>query len=250
MADKEAATATPETISKADYEAAVERARRFEGQLAEKEKTLERFKGIDPVKYSAVIEENEILKREGAGTDKTKWEQIVNDAVKKEREAFSGKLSEWENKTKTLEGEVNHYKVVLPAQQILAEKKLLPEQMPLMNMLVEKELFLSPEGVRVKGQDGKPVRSKANPAKEMELGEWADSLTEKFPSAFASTAVPGARVQGKTGTAANGSGITLEKFKTMTEAERRASLSKEQHMDLSAQMLGMSTRQRVTFKTN
>ena len=245
MADKEK---EPETVAKAEYEAVIEKARRLEAETVDKQKQLDRFKNINPDKYAALLEENELLKKEGAGADPAKWEKIVEDAVKKEREAFSGKIGEYENKTKTLEGEVNHFKVITPAQQKLAEKKILPEQMPLMGMLIERELILTAEGIRVKGADGKPLRSAINPAKEMDVDEWADGLVNKYPSAFASEAVPGGRVPGRAAPASNG-GITLDKFKSMSIAERSA-LPRDQHTKLSAQMVGMQDKQRVQLKTN
>ena len=43
----------PETVTKADYDKAVERSQRFEGQLADTEKKYEPFKGEDIAKIQA-----------------------------------------------------------------------------------------------------------------------------------------------------------------------------------------------------
>lgn len=246
MAEKETIQA-PETVSKADFDAAIERARRFEGQLTDLEKKFEKVKAIDPEKYTAIIEENRILKTKDAGSDETKITGLVESARKEERELFTGKLTETSKQRDELLKEVNHYKVTVPATNKLAEKKLLPEQLPLMQMLVEKELFLHDGEIRILGKDGKPERSKLNPAKDMDIEEWTDSLVQKYPSAFAASSVPGGREPGKAHTATNGNGLTVEKFAAMTP-QQRSQVPTDVHRKLSAQLLGMATRQTVPVK--
>lgn len=220
-----AAGTTPaaETVSKADYEAAVERARRFEGQLVDKEKTIGEYaKYGDPKTISAMKSAFDELRKTAAKTP----EEI--DAYLREKEGeidkrFSGKLSEFETENGTLKSELNKLKLVNPAM-LEAAKVFRATELELIQHKIEQELILVDGKICVKGEDGKPKHSVTDPRKLMDVAEYLQTLAAKYPGAALPKGVVTGKEAGETSPAESttGAGAPPADFSTWSQERQKA----------------------------
>jgi hypothetical protein len=165
------APAAPETVSKAEYEAAVERARRFEGQLTDKERTIAEYaKYGDPKTISALKADYDNIKKSAIKTPE-EMDAFLQEKEGEISKRFTGKLSEYETKTSALEQELNKLKLVNPAM-MEAAKVFRSTELELIQHKIEQDLILVEGQICVKGEDGKPKYSAADPRKLI-LKEWA-----------------------------------------------------------------------------
>ena len=184
-------------VSIEEHNKLLERARNFEAKLTDYEK---RFNGVDPDRYKALNEEVSILRKEAAGGDPKKIEELIskerNELEQALEKRFSTKLTETETLLKNSQGELRRMKVVKPAM-MEAAKYFQPDQLSLLEPLIESSLDIEGEDIVVRGKDGKPAPSIKDPRNpKMGLDEFFEGLVSKYPSSAKSTMQPGGKQAG------------------------------------------------------
>lgn len=176
-----------------------ERAKRFEAQAVDFEKQLQQFKGVDLEALRAAAEENEILKRQGQGVDEAKFQEAVEEKIKKVRQEWQSKFDAVESSKKQLEEKLHEHEVVGAAYSILGTK-VKEDMAPFIKDVLRASL--RKEGDQIVAYSGKEkLYSKQDVSKEMALNEYCGLLAEKYPSAFresvpSGTMSKGERIQG------------------------------------------------------
>lgn len=166
-------------VSVDEYNKAIERAQRFEGQLVDLQKQLENFKGIDPREHRALKEEYENLRKKATGGDEEKINQFIADKEKEFEKRYGDKFSELNTNNEKLSREIKELRVIEKAL-LAAGEHFHSNTLGLLRREFESELdFLEGEIVAV--QDGKPRPSKADPRKPMGLKEYLQLKTEAYP---------------------------------------------------------------------
>ncbi len=229
-----------ETVAKADYDKAMTRAQNFEAQLRDKEVALEKYKGIDPTEHSALKEELALLRKESTGGDQKKIDELLAKTREDEKKRYSPKIDELTATLTEKEKRLNYLEVVTPAMEKI-QSAFNDDQHELMKLLVERDLFRDGDEIKVKGENGKALPSKADPRKDMTLEEYVDGLKEKYVSSVRSTQIPGARTGEGKRTNTGGKELSGAEWLAKTPAER-AQYSREDQMKYGAAALGMNTR--------
>jgi DNA-directed RNA polymerase subunit F len=179
-----------------------ERAKRFEGMAVDYQKQLDNFKGIDPEKYKAIVEDYDNLRKQTAKTP----EEITKLMSEKEveiRSQYQKQQDELKSKYDSTSRELHELKVVDRALEQVGG--IFNEDMlPFVKEQIRREIDRDAEGnFIVKGRDGKPAYSAKEPAKAKSISEWAAEMAERHPSMVRSTAKGGAFQKGET---SNGAG--------------------------------------------
>lgn len=207
-----------ETVSKAEYEKTLERARRFEAMATDFEK---RYKGFDPEEYKAVKEENLLLKKQGAVGDQKKIDELIEAQKQELEKRYSSKYEELEGVTKTQGKELKELRVVSKAMTKAAEV-FNTDALPLIRREIESSCDWQDGDIVVLGEDQKPRASKVDPRKNMTIDEYIGELSEKFASCAKPKGKPGVKQNGTADTArGQSSDVTVEKYLKMSPEERR-----------------------------
>ena len=179
-----------------------ERAKRMEGLATDYQKQLESFKGIDPEKYRALIEDYDNLKKSTVKTPQ-EIDEFVKSKEHEIRSQYQKQQDELKSKYDTTSRELHELKVVDRALEQVGG--IFNEDMfPFVKEQIRREIDRDEEGnFIVKGKDGKAAYSAKEPAKTKTLSEWAAEIAERHPSMVRSTAKGGAFQKGES---SNGAG--------------------------------------------
>lgn len=167
-----------DVVSKADYEKVIERARALEASLVDKEKKLESFKGIDPNEFYALKDSIKVFEQKDATGDPKKIEELVKKTENEVAERFKNKLQEESEKANKLANELKSLRVTEVALQ-KASSIFIPESLDWVKRAVNDSCDYVDGTIVVKGQDGKPLYSKENPANLMGLDEFLKDFASK-----------------------------------------------------------------------
>lgn len=193
-----------ETVSKADYDKAIERARRFEGQVTDLQKTVERFSGIDPDDYKETKRLFEEMRTKNSGGDPKQIEAIVESRVAEIRKQIQkdiDALSQERDKYKSQNKELTVVGKVLE----LAAPKASGDALPLIERLVRESCDLDADGnIYAKGPDGKPLYAHGSTTKLMGAEDFVSHIFEKHPSLAKSEARGGTMQPGQKTKPTNG----------------------------------------------
>jgi hypothetical protein len=181
-----------------NYQAADERAKRFEGQLADVQKQMERFKDIDPEKYKATVEELEIVKRENAS--KGKPEDL--EAWQKEKEAeLRGKLQKDIDARDQELGSLRtkyHQLRVVDKFMSTAGSEFKSDLADIARDIVSRQANLNDANEwEFKDENGNLLYEPGQASKPMTPQGFVTLLKEKRPSLFNSSVKPGVRAPGE-----------------------------------------------------
>lgn len=233
--------AAAETVSKAEFDKVTEKYHRAEAKLVDLEKRLEGFTKIagDPAEILGKLEDYELLKRkkaEGSPDDLKAWQEEKEREIAAALEKrYSAKFDEMTKKLTDGEAELNRLRVVNPTM-LKAAELFNAKELPLVQMLVERDCGWQDGQVVVKGPDGKPMYSAKNPKEFMGMEEYLQSRAELYPGLAKAQSSPGGR-EGGDKMNGNGAGkITVAEFKGMT-AQERAKLPTHEQRSLSVQAL-------------
>lgn len=211
----EGKTAEP-TITKADYDKAVERAQKFEAKVADFEK---RFSGVDPEAFKAYREEVEILRRESVKGDPKKLEEYEAKIKTELDKRYSGKLGEYESENSKLKQELKNERVISKAVTAAAGR-FNSDANDWITHLAQTSLDYEEGKIVVRGEDGKPRPSKVNPRDNMGLEEWLDEVAEKYPSFAKPTGKGGAKEAGQKSGAGSSGEVDAARYLKMSNQER------------------------------
>lgn len=208
-----------------DVEHQKELAQKWIAKATDLEKQLERFKNVDVEEYRAIKEEVSSLRKENAGADPKKIEEVIakeRAALEKDfNNRFGKKYEELESGLKSRDAELSKLRVINPAM-LKAAEHFNSTELTLIQMLVEKDLTYSEGSILVKGTDGKPKSSIKDPRNVMGLDEYFETLATQYPGCAKAKSVGGSKTSGAVSSAANSSngGISVDKYKSMTPQER------------------------------
>ena len=228
-------TDTPEakTVSVEDYNKQVERAQRFEGQIVDLQKQMERFKGFDPEKAKADADALEQLMKEKGKTDQTTIDELIARKEAEFEKRYGTKYTEQETELSNARSELKRLRVTNVALQKAADI-FNPDALELIQSRIESDCDFADGEIIIKGENGKALPSKLDPRKQMDLDEYLQSLAAKYPSTAKSSVAQGSRGQGTKMPAGTGTEITVEQFAAMTE-EQRSKLPNDLRGKLSQQ---------------
>ena len=197
MSEGSEGTPAAETVSKAEYEKVLTKARNEEARAVDYER---RYKGIDPEAVKAEREELANLRREGVGNDPKKLKEFEERTTKEVSDRYSGKLTEYETENKTLKGQLKELQVTNTAMT-KAASIFNDDALELIQDRVRADCDYLDGRIIVRDKDGKPKPSIKNPREDMGVDEYLETLASKYPSTAKATAIAGGRSGGtKSGT--------------------------------------------------
>ena len=207
MSEGSEGTQAAETVSKAEYEKVLTKARNEEARAVDYER---RFKGIDPEAVKAEREELANLRREGVGNDPKKLKEFEERTTKEVSERYSGKLTEYETENKTIKAQLKELQVTNTAMT-KAASIFNDDALELIQDRVRADCDFQDGKIIVRGSDGKPRPSVKNPREDMGVDEYLETLASKYPSTAKATAIAGGKGGGaKSETNGKGSGKDLD----------------------------------------
>lgn len=223
MADDSTTTAAAETVSKADFDKMEARAKLFEAKTVDFEK---KFKGIDPDDVARIKLELDETKKKGALGDETKINEYLKTKETEIGNRYSEKLTEKEKSEAALLGELKELRVVGPAMQKAAEV-FNSDALELIGSVVKRDCEWTDGRIVVKGADGKPMPSKLDPRKDMDLDEYMNILADKYPSCAKATGTAGSKDTGtKAGSNGAGRSYTIAQLQAMPPAQAQDIMNK------------------------
>ena len=184
-----------DVVSKADYEKVIERARTLEASYVDAQKKLELFKGIDPNEFYALKDVVKTFEQKEATGDPKKIEELLKKTETEVAERFKNKLQEESEKANKLANELKSLRVTEVALQ-KASSIFIPESLDWVKRAVNDSCDYVDGTIVVKGQDGKPLYSKENPANLMGLDEFLKDFASKNTYMVANKQLSGT-MQGK-----------------------------------------------------
>lgn len=230
--DSNADPAQPDTVSKAEYEKAVERARNFEGKLTDLE---HRFSGIDPEKVKNMQAELEQLKKSKATNDPDYLETYKAEIDERYKGEYGSRIETLENELNTARSDLKQLRVIDAAKSMMADE-FLPEAGKYLSAQLQKDLDWQDGSIVVLGEDGKPRLSPKTPSKPMTLEEYIDELKSSNPVLVKSNAKSGDRMHTHTKpTRGSGgdSGRTLSDYAKMSNEERKKAFTPRERQRLA-----------------
>ena len=184
-----------EVVSKAEFDKAIERARTLEASYVDAQKKLEAFKGIDPNEHFALKDVVKTFEQKEATGDPKKIEELLKKTETEVAERFKNKLLETEDKLNKTASELKSLRVTEVALQ-KASSIFIPESLDWVKRAVNDSCDYVDGNIIVKGQDGKAVYSKENPASLMGLDEFLKDFANKNTYMVANKQLSGS-MQGK-----------------------------------------------------
>ncbi len=164
------------TYTQADLERERAYAQNYQQQLTEANNKLKAFDGVDVETLRQKAARAEELENKAALGDPKKLEERIL-AAKTEAEAeankrYGSKLEELEGLSKTQARELHTLRVTNAALAEAAKVGFAADGMKFLQREVDARCEFQDGKIIVKGDDGKPLYSKANPRELMTLNEW------------------------------------------------------------------------------
>jgi SepF-like predicted cell division protein (DUF552 family) len=238
------------TYTAADYEKALERARRFEAQLVDREKQLEKYKDIDPERYKGVLEDYEKLRTKAVGGDPEEINRLVSEKVtetKAQLERNYGKtLTELKAEREELTKRVRNYEVQTP---VLSEapKYIRPASINLLKPLIDAYCHAEDGEIVIKDEKGEIRRSPQDPRLNLTVEEWLSEIAERYDIGVDTRKAGTMQSVGDRNGGNGGRGsLTVYKYLAMSEAERKA-LPAAENERLSSEALGLREQPRRQY---
>lgn len=185
-----------ETVAKADYDKALERAQRFEAKVTDLEKTFAKYKDIDPTEYKANKEALARLEQERAASKPEEIERLITKAKEETRKELGRKVEEYEGTIQKLTAQ-NHELMVVDRVFSAASSELNDDMHDIFKDMARRACGLDDEGnIIVKDSKGEIRYSPKNPSLKMTHQELIEELRSTKASMFKSTFKSGAKGDG------------------------------------------------------
>lgn len=201
-AEGEGNTQTSDTVSKEDYDKALDRARRFEARFTDLEKKWEKVKDIDPERVAADREALETLMKQQGTNDKAQIDELLARKEKEYKDTYGKQLEEKDTRLKDAETKLQRLEVVNPSLRLAADL-FNSTELDILEGIIEKNLRKVDGEIVAVGPDGKPRPSKKDPRKDMTAQEFLEDFAEAHPSMAKARTSPGG---GETGTVTGSNG--------------------------------------------
>lgn len=194
-----------ETIPKAEYDKAIERAQRFEAKVVDLEKAVAKFKDIDPIEYKANKEALARLEHEKAANKPEEIEKLIIKAKEDTRKELGKKVEEYEGTIQKLTAQ-NHELMVVDKVFSSASAELNDDMHDIFKDMARRSCALDEEGnIIIKNDKGEIRYSAKNPNQKMSHGEFIEELRASKGSMFKSTVKTGGKGDGTK--SSTGSGV-------------------------------------------
>lgn len=227
------------TVTAEEHAKAVEKADRARAEAEDLRRQLARFKDIDPDRVKADRDALEQLERERTKGDPKALEDWKSKKEGELKARFDGALTEKEKRIEELSSKLTRLEVVQPSM-LKAAEVFNSTELPLVQILVERDLALADGQIVVRGDDGKGKPSVRNPRENMGLDEYFDALAEKHPNLAKPKMERGGRESGSTSSSSSSAGtISVERYVKMSREEQLA-LPQAERGKLAAAALKMS----------
>lgn len=215
---------TTKTYTEADIERERAHAQHFKQLADEATANLKKFDGVDLDKLRTAAAEAERLKNAAALGDPAKLEERINAARAEAEEAanrrFSSKLEELENTTKAQAKDLHTLRVTSVGLSKAFEVGFLPEAKKHIERELNERCEWKDGQIVVKGEDGKPMYSKANPRELMGVEEWLQSYGAENPYLMKPQTAQGTD-DGKNRKVASVSPVRWPDFSSMTPSQQQ-----------------------------
>jgi hypothetical protein len=236
-----------DSVSKAEYEKAIARAHKFEAQLTDFEKKLERYQDIDPDKYKAVVEDYENLRKKHAEGKPEEIDKLIKQKEEelkgKFQKQYGGQLDELQNKTTHYEKELKELRVT---SKVMSEagKYIQPSSIKLLKPFIERDCHYEDGEIVIQDEKGDTRMSPTNPRIRMTLDEYLQEFAEDNGISIDKSKRGTLNSVGQQSNGNYGGSISLDKFAAMQPSER-AQLDPKVKADLEDQMLGLRPQRRA-----
>lgn len=202
-----------------DLEKAIERARRFESQLADAEKKLKQYEGVNLEELKAAKEERDILARKAKGIDEDQFNKVIQEKEKEWESRFSKRIKELEEINSNLSSKNKELDIVDKAYGEIGSK-FNDDAAIFVKEQIRKFVDRSDDGqFIIKGDNGKERYNSNNPAQLFSLTDFADEFAKKHPSLAKSTVLNGGKTSGNISGKINGK-MSAEDFYRLPASER------------------------------
>lgn len=216
-------SAANKTYTEADLERERAHSQHFKSQLDEATSKLKNYDGVDIEALKRKAARAEELENAASLGDPKKLEERIA-AVKAEAETdaqkrFGGKLGELEELSKSQAKELHSLRVTSVAIQKATEVGFAADGLKFLKHEIDARCEFQDGKIIIKGDDGKPLYSKANPRELMDLGEWLIKFGEENPCLMERTTLKGT-ADGAKSKPANLGAVRFPDFGRMTQAQQ------------------------------
>lgn len=239
MTDTNTTTTAAETIAKAEYDKAIERAQRFEAMTRDLEVKLSNYKDIDPKAYKALKEEYDNLKKDQAIGSPEKFdaevkrrEAEIRGTIEKDLNLLRDQVSKLASRNKELE--------VTDKVFALASSELFETAHDDFKEYIRRFGDKDEAGnIIFKDEQGNPRYKKGSTTQLMGPADFVEFMKENKPHLFKAKSRAGVPTNG-TVIPSNGNtnGLDVERYLAMSKEERRA-LPIATQQKLAEQALGV-----------
>lgn len=208
------------TYSAKEYEALQQKADNAVAKMVDLEKRFQAFGALGDIEaVKAKLTDYDNLRRDKAAGNREEVDKLIKAAREEESSAWRTKYTQAETAINDLTKQVRAFKIMDPAKT-LAGELFVKGSVPFIVQHIEQIADLEGNTVIVKGQDGKPLRSEADPGKPMPLSEYLQRMAKENPDIAQAKGTGGGGSAGNTSSASSQGGFTAQQLASMSSEER------------------------------
>lgn len=215
-------------------QAADERAKKFEGQIADMSKKLEGFSGIDPSEYNKMRDTISAMNaQKSTGISEDDYAKLREEIAEETRGKWQGELDAERNAHAELKNKYRELSIVDHVMENISSK-FNEDAMPFVKQLVRERCDRNEQGELIFKDGNGEIYSEPNKLRTLE--EFTASLISAYPSLAKPDAVPGTKSDGQKVNSSMSNGITVSDF-LRAGKEARAQIPLAERRKLSVQAL-------------
>lgn len=195
----------------------------------------EKYKGIDPERHRAIVEDYENLRKNSAVGDKDAIDSLIAEKENEFKNQYGEKIEGLEGKLGEAEKRISYYEVVLPMREL--GKDFLPEAWKYLDSEISAHCRKKDGQIVVYDDEGNIRMSKDNPRNQMTPEEYIEELKDKNSFMVRPNVKPGAYTNTGENTTNGSGGNRFEAYKSASLAERRQNFTPEERRKFAVQSL-------------
>jgi hypothetical protein len=210
----------PKTYTEEEVTAIRTKADNATAQLVDLQKKVDQWTalGFSPEEIKGKLEDYNLIRKEGAGSDQGKIDELIAEAVGAETGKWKKTLTDVEKERDDFRTRAHKAEVMNPALTEAA-KHFRPDGLKLITPILEQSLGMV-DGKIVVVKDGKPVSSADPRNGNMGLAEFLKTLAGEYESIALPNGSPGGKSPGDK-TTASGKTMTLADIKKLPSNEQK-----------------------------
>lgn len=194
MAETNATTTTGTAATQTFTQADIEKERAHTQHVTQQLQELQgKFKGIDIEALQKKAAQADELLKKAAIADPTKVEELLKQKEAEIEGRFGSKLSELEKERDSTKAALKKVSITNVGLQKAVTAGFLEKALPIVQKYIEEQCDLVGEDIVIKGADGKPRYSKADPRKLMTIDELLTEYGEANQFLMANKTASGGR---------------------------------------------------------